>query len=198
MRIGIIGGGPIADPLARLAERAGHAVCCTVDGAGQPAVTDATDLLILTGSRAAVEPIVANVREAMPNGVIVIDAMIPTQDERGASAAVAPASREEWIKTRLPRARFVRAFASVPADALTALLHDPTSEKPPSLAVPLVGDDPEAKTLVGEFMREIGVEPFDLGAPANADVLDPGGALWGKALSPLEMFETVGWLSGDG
>ena len=42
------------------------------------------------------------------------------------------------------------------------------------------------------------MEPFDLGALASADVIDPGGALWGKALSQVEMLEAVGWLSGDG
>jgi predicted dinucleotide-binding enzyme len=47
-------------------------------------------------------------------------------------------------------------------------------------------------------MREMGVEPFDIGALAAAEVLDPGGALWGLALTPIEMLEAVGELSGDG
>jgi predicted dinucleotide-binding enzyme len=64
--------------------------------------------------------------------------------------------------------------------------------------VPLAGDDSEANSLVAQFMREIGVEPFDLGALGSADVLEPGGALWRKALSQVEMLEAVGWLSGDG
>ena len=50
----------------------------------------------------------------------------------------------------------------------------------------------------GTFMRQIGVEPYDLGALASAEVIDPGGPLWGKALSQIEMLEAVGWLSGDG
>jgi predicted dinucleotide-binding enzyme len=29
--------------------------------------------------------------------------------------------------------------------------------------VPLAGDDAAAKEIVAEFMRQIGVEPFDLG-----------------------------------
>jgi len=31
-----------------------------------------------------------------------------------------------------------------------------------------------------------------------SDVLEPGGALWGKALSQVELLEAVGGLSGDG
>jgi predicted dinucleotide-binding enzyme len=92
----------------------------------------------------------------------------------------------------------VRAFASVPAEALARVLNGPASSQAARLAVPLAGDDRDAKATVGTFMREIGVEPFDLGALGSADVLAPGGALWGKALNPVEMLEAVGLLSGDG
>jgi predicted dinucleotide-binding enzyme len=71
-------------------------------------------------------------------------------------------------------------------------------EESARLAVPLAGDDRDAKAVVARFMRGIGVEPFDLGAFSNGDVLEPGGALWQKALTPVEMLEAVGYLSGDG
>jgi 8-hydroxy-5-deazaflavin:NADPH oxidoreductase len=103
-----------------------------------------------------------------------------------------------WIPALIKGARIVRAFASVPADAVATVLHDRTSETTPRLAVPLAGDDQNAKALVITFMRDIGVDPFDLGGLANADVIAPGGALWGKALDPVEMLEAVGLLSGDG
>ena len=49
-----------------------------------------------------------------------------------------------------------------------------------------------------EFMRQIGVDPFDLGPSTVSYVMDPQGPLWAKAVSELEMRELVGWLSGDG
>ena len=89
----------------------------------------------------------------------------------------------------------VRAFASVPADALAAATNGKAKNK---LAIPLAGDDREAKIVVATLMREMGVEPFDLGPLKVADALEPGGALYGRALTPTEMIECVGELSGDG
>ena len=60
------------------------------------------------------------------------------------------------------------------------------------------GDDREAKIVVATMMREMGLEPFDLGSLRIADVLEPGGALYGRALTPTEMLECVGEFSGDG
>ena len=70
----------------------------------------------------------------------------------------------------LPGARIVRAFASVPVRAFTDLLSD-ASGTAPRITVPLASDDRDAKALVGTFMRQIGVEPFDLGALAIAGLL---------------------------
>jgi predicted dinucleotide-binding enzyme len=66
------------------------------------------------------------------------------------------------------------------------------------LAIPIAGDDADAKAAVEMFIRDIGGEPFDLGPSSVAEVLAPGGPLGGKALSQVEMLEAVGWLSGDG
>lgn len=198
MRISILGRGPLAAPLARLAERAGHTVRWAAADAAPSRADDAADLAILAGSRAAVESMLARIPLSISQDIVVVDATIPTENDSHGDGAEATGSDADWIKTALPLARIVRAFASVPAEALAAVLDRPTSGQPASLAVPLAGDDRQAKALVGTFMREIGVEPFDLGALGSADVLDPGGALWGKALSPVEMLEAVGWLSGDG
>jgi predicted dinucleotide-binding enzyme len=140
----------------------------------------------------------ASIPLSISQDIVVVDATIPTEVEGHGDRGAATGWEAEWIQAALPGARIVRAFASVPAEALAAVLNRYTSGQPASLAVPLAGDDRQAKALVGTFMREIGVEPFDLGMLSIADVLDPGGALWGKALSQVEMLEAVGWLSGDG
>jgi predicted dinucleotide-binding enzyme len=205
MRIAILGHGPLAAPLEHLAERAGHTarwtntalVAATASNAEEE--THPIALLILAGSRAGVEPQLAAVGRAIPSDAVIVDATIPIashRDDGGASSTDGAAA--EWIKAKLPRARIVRAFASVPADALIALLQQPRPEESATLAVPLAGDDKDARQVVAAFMRDIGVEPFDLGALGAANVIDPGGPLWRMALSPLEMTEAVGWLSGDG
>lgn len=200
MLIRILGRGPLAQSIARLAERAGHIVRCS-DGTPEPPDNDELlDLVILAGSRNGVEADLDNVSSESLQNLIVVDAITPTQNELDHSspeAVLSIGAESAWIAAMLPGARIIRAFASVPVQAFTDLLND-TSGTATTLAVPLASDDRDAKALVGMFMREIGIEPFDLGALRSAEVIDPGGPLWGKALSPLEMLEAVGQLAGDG
>lgn len=200
MRIRIFGRGPLAQPIAGLAERAGHTVRWSEDTPVPPYNDELLDLVILAGSRTGVEADLANVSSESLQSLIVVDAITPTENEVAGSVSEtveSTGSDSAWIETMLPEPRIVRAFASVPAQAFADLL-DRTSSEDSRLAVPLAGDDREAKAVVGTFMREIGVEPFDLGALSIAEALEPGGPLWGKALSQVEMLEAVGWLSGDG
>ena len=197
MLIRIFGRGPLAQPIGALAERAGHTVRWSDETPVPPYNDELLDLVILAGSRSGVEADLANVPSESLQDLTVVDAITPTQNELDGGSLEIQAD-SAWIATMLPGARIVRAFASVPVQAFIDLLDRGSPDDSTRFAVPLAGDDRDAKALVGTFMREIGVEPFDLGALNSADVLDPGGALWGKALSQLEVLETVGWLSGDG
>lgn len=198
MRITILGRGPLAEPLAELAQRAGHTVQWLREVSEPPGSVEAPNLVILAGSSTAVQAMLESIGPSIPESVVAVDATTPTVDERHGGEAEPRGSGAEWIRAMLPGARIVRAFASVPAEALASVLDASASEQAERLAVPLAGDDRDAKAVVGKFMREIGVDPFDLGALRTADVLAPGGALWGKALSQVEMLEAVGLLSGDG
>jgi len=197
MLIRIFGRGPLAHPIGALAERAGHTVRWSDETPVPPYNDELLDLVILAGSRSGVEADLANVPSETLEDLVVVDAITPTQNELDDGSLEIQAD-SAWIETMLPGARIVRAFASVPVQAFIDLLDRGSSDDSTRFAVPLAGDDRDAKALVGTLMRQIGVEPFDLGALRSADVLDPGGALWGKALSQLELLETVGWLSGDG
>lgn len=199
MRIAILGRGPLAEPLAQLAERAGHTVRRVEEAAAASGAQEAPELVILAGSTTAIEAMLSSLAPSLGQEAVVVDATIPTQDERGGGDQASEKAQGDWLTTALPRARIVRAFASVPPEALSAVLGRPVPEEEGGrLAVPIAGNDHQANELVSKFIRSIGAEPFDLGALANAAPLDPGGALWGKALNQIEMMETVGWLSGDG
>lgn len=200
MLIRILGRGPLAQSIVRLAERAGHILRWSAETPEPPDNDELLDLVILAGSRKGVEGDLDDVSSESLQNLIVVDAVTPTANELDGSSSERAASIElesVWITALLPGARIVRAFASVPVQAFTDLLND-GSDTATGLAVPLASDDRDAKALVGTFMRQIGVEPYDLGALASAEVIDPGGPLWGKALSQIEMLEAVGWLSGDG
>jgi predicted dinucleotide-binding enzyme len=198
MRISICSRGPIAEPLARLAERAGHEVRWSDTDAVPSDARHEADLVIAAFYNAEVETVIASILPMVSRDVVVVDASASEDKEGHGGADGMTTSGTERIAAAIPCARIVRAFASVPVEALATVLNGQTSGEAARLAIPLAGDDREAKTLVAQLMREMGVEPFDLGALGAATVLDPGGALWRKALSQVEMLEAVGFLSGDG
>src|SRR5690349_10835388 len=145
MRIRIFGRGSLAQPLARLATRAGHTVRWLEQTPVPPYSDELLDLVILAGSKAGVESDLANVSAESLQRLIVVDAITPTQNELDGSSIVADAA---WIASMLPEPRIVRAFASVPAQAFIDLLDDDSSEASTQLAVPLAGDDRDAKAVV--------------------------------------------------
>ena len=73
MHIAVLGSSPLAEPLVHLAERADDTVSWMRE-VGAPLLVDrAADLVILAGSRAAVEPLLASIAEFVArDGVIVI------------------------------------------------------------------------------------------------------------------------------
>src|SRR5215510_10832863 len=74
---------------------------------------------------------------------------------------IVDATERAVLSTPPREARVVRAFASVPSDALAAAIDGSASAK---LGVPFAGDDRDAKVVVAKLMRDMGLEPFDLGS----------------------------------
>jgi predicted dinucleotide-binding enzyme len=153
--------------------------------------------LVLVASRIAIADMLDRVGVAVRDDVVIIDATtLDTLKEQRAIAERALSDGEST--TLLPGSRIVRAFASVPTEAFSAIVARQAPRDRSDLAVPLTGDDVDAKGKVCGFMQQIGVEPFDLGPSAVRYVMEVGGPLWGTAVSELELREMVGWLSGDG
>lgn len=195
MHITIVGDGLLVSSLAQLSARAG----CTVLRIGGRAVDASgcslSELVIVAGDRLAVSDSVATVAASMKTDTVVVDATTALEaDEDDAEERI---SVGEWMSL-VPTTRIVRAFASVPADAFTALMDRPNPHDVTDLAVPFAGDDAGAKSVVARYMHQIGVDPFDLGPLNVSYVMEPGGPLWGKAADEIEMRECVGWLAGDG
>ncbi len=179
-----------------LATRAGHTILSVEEGAADGASYSSSEMLVVTGDRAGLNDSIARVSAVMSQDVVVVDATTTIESDLG-DGQDDRASAREWMAL-LPSTRIVRAFASVPVEAFTRIADRASTDEPIELAVPLAGDDHAAKELVGRFMRQIGVEPVDLGPLTVSYVMEPGGPLWGKAVDALDMQECIGWLSGDG
>lgn len=187
MHIAILGHGSLADSLARAAERAGHVVArAEPNGKADRKVTSAS--LLVVADAPEIDPSDPTLREALADGAVVVDALSPS---------VLPRLMQDRTVPEAKRC-IVRAFASVPADQLASAIDHGRGDGFPALAVPLAGDNRNAKVVVERFIRDIGLEPFDVGTLGTADVIEPGGPLWGKAFTPTELLEAVGELSGDG
>jgi predicted dinucleotide-binding enzyme len=192
----MIGGGALIRPLAVLSTRAGHSILRINDAGSDTASCSQSDMIIVAGDRTALVDLMRAVASVARPDAVVIDATTSVEDEQldGAEDVV---SAGEWISL-LPSLPVVRAFASVPVEAFMVIVDQTSTPRPFELAVPMVGDDVSAKERVAEFIRQIGVQPFDLGPLTVSYVMDPGGSLWDKALDLGELLECVGWLSGDG
>lgn len=196
MYITMMGNGRLIGPLVTLATRAGNTVLRVDEIATDVASCAQSDMMIVAGDRSAVTDLVARVASVTSEDIVVVDATATpetTQSDGGEEVL----SESEWMSL-LPSTRIVRAFASVPVEAFTLIVDRQPPTAGDGLAVPLAGDDTAAKELVAEFMRQIGVEPFDLGPLTVSYVMEPGGQLWGRAVDALDMIECIGWLSGDG
>jgi 8-hydroxy-5-deazaflavin:NADPH oxidoreductase len=196
MHITMIGDSRLIRPLSILATRAGNTVIRVDEMATDVASCSLSEMMIVAGDRSAVTDSVARVGSMTSEDTVIVDATATIESSRsdGEEELV---SESEWVSL-LPSTRIVRAFASVPVDAFTSIVDRETRTADDELAVPLAGDDAAAKEIVAEFMRQIGVEPFDLGPLTVSYVMEPGGPLWGKAVDSLDMRECIGWLSGDG
>lgn len=176
MRISTIGAGNIGRAFARLAVDAGHEVM--VSNSRDPVTLD--DFAQKIGARAGgVDDAVAYgeiVLIAIPlaralelqhpglAGKIVVDANNYYPDRDGAIVEL-DANRtttSELVAQRFPGARLVKAFNAILARDLNHTGSRLTSGA--RRALPLAGDDDDAKRVVSELVAQFGFEPYDAGS----------------------------------
>jgi predicted dinucleotide-binding enzyme len=196
MNIGILGAGNIGANAARLFAKAGHDVRIANSRAPQTLA----DLIAEIGERAQATtpeeavafgdlvliaiPWLAKeevIPEAGPyDGKIVIDAMNPyTEDFELEDLGERTSS--DIIATLVPGARLVKAFNTIYYRRL-ATEGKPTGTKG-RLAIPVAGDDAQAKAVVMGLIDEIGFDAIDSGAlSAGGRRQQPGTPVYNQPL----------------
>jgi 8-hydroxy-5-deazaflavin:NADPH oxidoreductase len=194
MRIGVIGSGHIGATVARRLVEQGHEVAIS-NSRGPDSLRDLAPGL---GARAAtVEdaaqfgevvieavPLVAAVEDLPADaleGKIVVDAAnyYPGRDgtiepiERGAAST-------QVVADRLDHSRVVKAFNTLNWRIIRDE-HKPTGD-PERLAMPVAGDDEEAKRVVYGLVDEVGFDPVDGGTLADSKRQEPGTPVYGAEL----------------
>ena len=204
-KIGIIGSGRIGGTLGGLWLKAGHEVMfSSLDlehdkalaarlgskaSAGTPREAAAFgEVLLISVPYAALPQLGKDLGDSI-KGKVVLDTCNPIPARDGDMAIEAKARGTGIASPELlPGARLVRAFNSVGY----ALLQNEAHRAGERVAIPLAGDDAEALATAVRLVQEAGFEAVVVGSLARAKEFDPGTAVFGKALTAVELRRGLG------
>ncbi|TDB69846.1 NADPH-dependent F420 reductase [Micromonospora sp. KC723] len=191
MKIGIIGSGHIGGTLTRRLRALDHDVTVTNSRGPQ----SLSDLAEETGATAGtledavqdadlvVVAIPLFVVPALPpelfDGKVVIDAnnYYPQRDGDIGELLDRSLSSSRWTAEHLKGARVVKAFNNIQAQHL--MDHGRPAGSPDRIALPIAGDDAEAKQLVMRLVDTLGFDPVDAGTLDESWRQQPGTPVYG-------------------
>ena len=187
MRIGILGSGLMGGKLGTLFARAGHEVVFsysrdpkkleTLAGeagpgarAGTPAeAAEDADVLLLAVHWSRVDDVLGKAGDL--TGKVLVTCSLPMTDDDSALAVGHASSGAEELAKKVPGARVVSAFGTVPSEVLFAAYETRRRKRRPSLVY--CGDDATAKQTVARLIRDLGFDPVDVGPLEMARHAEP-------------------------
>ena len=187
MRIGILGSGLMGGKLGTLFARAGHEVVFSYARsarklqrlarqakgrarAGTPRdATQAADALLLAVHWSRVDDVLSQAGDL--SGKVVVSCSLPMNDDDTALVVAHSSSGAEELAKRIPNARLVSAFNTVPSEVLFAVYAAKRKRHRPSLVY--CGDDRRAKNVAVRLIRDVGFEPLDAGPLRLARYTEP-------------------------
>jgi 8-hydroxy-5-deazaflavin:NADPH oxidoreductase len=178
MKIGIIGAGNIGGNLTRRFTAVGHQVFVAnsrgpetlEDFAKETGATPVTveqaarrgDVVVVTIPEGRIPQLPADLFTGVPASVVVIDTgnYYPRDRDGRIEPIEAGMTESRWVETQLHRP-VVKAFNNIYARHL--LDFGKPAGTPGRFALPVAGDDPNAKAVVMHLVDEIGFDPVDAG-----------------------------------
>jgi predicted dinucleotide-binding enzyme len=199
MKIGIVGAGHIGGTLAFLFTRAGHEVALgnsrgpdtlaeTVAALG-PSAHAATAADAAAFGELVVVAVPQKAYSALPPepfvGKIVVDAnnYYPQRDGHIAPLDAKTATSTGLLADHLPDARVLKAFNTINY----AHLRDRGAPDAPAAeryAIPVAGDDAEARAVLTGLIEQIGFSAVDTGPLAESWRQEPGSPVYGAEVQP--------------
>lgn len=187
MRIGILGSGLMGAKLGTIFARAGHEVTFSYARSGtklerlakeakgkaragtpREAAQNA-DALLLAVHWSRMDDVLAQAGDL--SGKVVVSCSLPMNDDDTALVVAHTSSGAEELAKKLPNARFVSAFNTVPSEVLFEVFAARRRSKRPSLVY--CGDDRRAKNVAVKLIRDVGFEPLDAGPLRIARYTEP-------------------------
>jgi 8-hydroxy-5-deazaflavin:NADPH oxidoreductase len=184
MRIGILGSGLMGGKLGTLFARAGHEVVFSYArhrvkleqlardaqgnaraGTPREAARDA-DALLLAVHWSRIDDVVDQAGDLSDK--IVLTCSLPMNDDDTALVIAHTSSGAEDLAKRIPKARVVSAFNTVPSEVLFGVY-----EARSKASLVYCGDDEGAKAVAAGLIRDVGFDPVDAGPLRIARYTEP-------------------------
>jgi len=187
MRIGILGSGLMGAKLGTIFARAGHDVVFSYARseqklkklagkagknarAGTPREAAATaDALLLAVHWLRTDDVIKQTGGL--SGKVIITCSLPMNPDDTELVIAKTFSGAEALAKKVPKARVVSAFNTVPSEVLFGVFAARRRATRPSLIY--CGDDTRSKALAATLIREIGFEPVDAGPLRIARLTEP-------------------------
>ena len=177
MRVGILGSGLMGGKLGTLFAHAGHEVVFSYARseqklkklareaqenarAGTPgeAARDA-DALLLAVHWSRIDDVLKQAGDV--SGKVIVTCSLPMNADDTALVIGHTSSGAEELAKKLPKARVVSAFNTVPSEVLLGVFEARRKTRRPSLVY--CGDDASSKKTAAQLIRDVGFDPVDAG-----------------------------------
>jgi len=105
------------------------------------------------------------------SGTVIVTCSLPMNDDDTGLVVAHTSSGAEALAKKVPGARVVSAFGTVPSEVLFAVFEKRDGDARPSLVY--CGDDEDAKATAAKLIRDVGFDPVDAGPLEVARFSEP-------------------------
>jgi len=194
MRIGILGSGLMGGKLGTSFARAGHEVVFSYARseqklkrlareakgkaqAGMPReAAQEADAVLLAVHWSRIDDVLKQAGDL--SGKVVVTCSLPMNDENTELVVAHTSSGAEELAKKVPKARVVSAFNTVPSEVLFGVYEAKRKASRPSLVY--CGDDSSSKRIGAKLIRDVGFDPVDAGPLRIARYTEPFALLVGQ------------------
>jgi len=187
MRIGILGSGLMGGKLGTLFARAGHDVVFSYARseqklkklardargkarAGTPRqAAQEADAILLAVHWSRVDDVLQQAGDV--SGKVMVSCSLPMNADDSDLVIAHTSSGAEALAKKLPKARVVSAFGTVPSEVLFDVFEARRRATKPSLVY--CGDDASSKQVAAQLIRDVGFDPVDAGPLRIARYTEP-------------------------
>jgi 8-hydroxy-5-deazaflavin:NADPH oxidoreductase len=187
MRVGILGSGLMGGMLGTIFARAGHEVVFSyarseqklkrlaqeAKGKARPGTpreaAQEADALLLAVHWSRMGDVLNQAGDL--SGKVIVTCSLPMNDDDTELVVAHTSSGAEELAKRIPKARVVSAFNTVPSEVLFRVFEARRKVIRPSLMY--CGDDSSSKGIAAELIRDAGFDPVDAGSLRIARYTEP-------------------------